>query len=247
MNGGGSRAQLFEASDGKQYVTKFIGNPQGTRILANEFIVGRIANLIGVPCPVPRAIQVEQEMVTQVNSRIGAAFQPGLQFASPYIGSSTIQVFPSTLDLMSRTTNLETWPACIVLDTLMLNTDRKSEHVLITVSNPNQESRFWIVDHGHCLGVTSGWHTLNPQTIGLIAPIYRELVTGPEPFADSLARLGAISSSDISKIIADSPCNAWGVSTAEMQNLQDFILNAAKRISTILNSSKSSFPRWRPS
>jgi hypothetical protein len=244
MNGGGSRAQLFEANDGKQYVTKLIGNGQGTRILANEFVVGKLGELIGAPCPVPRIIKVDQAMVAQINSKIGATFQPGLQFASPYIASPTVQVFPSTLDSIIRASNISSWASCIVLDTLTQNTDRKNEHVLISSDIQSHETRFWIVDHGHCLGVNNGWHTLNHQNAGLVAPIYREAVRGKDPFAEALDRLGTISRSDASKIISECPCDAWGVGQNEKQNLEDFLLNLAARIPKILNSSRSSFPRW---
>jgi hypothetical protein len=37
---GGSQAQLMVADDGHQYVIKFQGNPQTTRVLANEYLAG---------------------------------------------------------------------------------------------------------------------------------------------------------------------------------------------------------------
>jgi len=41
---GGSQAQLMAADDGHEYVVKFQGNPQTTRVLANEYLAGRLAN-----------------------------------------------------------------------------------------------------------------------------------------------------------------------------------------------------------
>jgi hypothetical protein len=35
---GGSQAQLVQGDDGHSYVCKFVGNPQGTRTLINEWI-----------------------------------------------------------------------------------------------------------------------------------------------------------------------------------------------------------------
>jgi hypothetical protein len=44
---GGSQAQLMVADDGHEYVIKFQGNPQTTRVLANEYLAGRLARLNG--------------------------------------------------------------------------------------------------------------------------------------------------------------------------------------------------------
>ena len=35
---GGSQARIMLADDGKKYVVKFQGNPQATRVLANEYL-----------------------------------------------------------------------------------------------------------------------------------------------------------------------------------------------------------------
>jgi len=35
---GGSQAQLMAADDGHEYVVKFQGNPQTTRVLANDYL-----------------------------------------------------------------------------------------------------------------------------------------------------------------------------------------------------------------
>jgi hypothetical protein len=77
-----------------------------------------------------------------------------------------------------------------------------------------------------------------------VAPIYREAVTGKDPFGQALAKLATISRLEVSKLISECPCDAWGLGRNERQNLEDFILNLATRIPTILNSSRTSFPRW---
>src|SRR5204863_1878730 len=48
---GGSQAQLMAADDGHEYVVKFQGNPQTTRVLANDYLAvgpnGRIERTQG--------------------------------------------------------------------------------------------------------------------------------------------------------------------------------------------------------
>ena len=52
MPRGSSRPQLILFSDGRQYIVKFKNNPvQGTRALVNEYVAGRLAQLLGLPVP----------------------------------------------------------------------------------------------------------------------------------------------------------------------------------------------------
>jgi hypothetical protein len=175
MNGGGSRAQLLLCDDNHYYVVKFMGNPQGTRILANEYVVAKIAEFLAAPTPTVQLVEVEDFMVKNLNSSLKPppAFVSGTQFGSSYLGSSSTQVYPSNPELMRKTANLEGWPAIVVLDSLVQNGDRKNEHVLITLDNQTGKSKLWSVDHGHCLGVAAGWGTLRAENVNLRPLIIR--------------------------------------------------------------------------
>jgi len=48
---GGSQSQLVEASNGKIYIAKFLGNPQGNRTLINEVIAYQILRDLGISPP----------------------------------------------------------------------------------------------------------------------------------------------------------------------------------------------------
>ena len=62
---GGSQSILVQCDDNRFYVVKMAGNPQGSNILANEFLGSVIAHAVGLPvaecrvirlrCPLPRA------------------------------------------------------------------------------------------------------------------------------------------------------------------------------------------------
>ena len=60
---GGSQSHLLRASDGNFYVTKFQGNPQHTRVLANEFLASKIGLLLGLPMPEVAVIEVSDWLV----------------------------------------------------------------------------------------------------------------------------------------------------------------------------------------
>jgi hypothetical protein len=49
---GGSQARLHEGEDGRCcYIAKFAGNPQGDRILVNEWVAQSIIKLLGISTP----------------------------------------------------------------------------------------------------------------------------------------------------------------------------------------------------
>ena len=62
---GGSQARIMLADDGKKYVVKFMGNPQSTRVLANDYLACRLARMIGLSVPEPVIILVDEETIVR--------------------------------------------------------------------------------------------------------------------------------------------------------------------------------------
>ena len=48
------------ADDLNKYVVKFLGNPQDDRVLANEYLACRLAQLIGLSVPEPVVVHVDE-------------------------------------------------------------------------------------------------------------------------------------------------------------------------------------------
>src|SRR5438270_1199334 len=87
---GGSQAQLMAADDGHEYVVKFQGNPQTTRVLANDYLAGHLARTIGLSVPEPVIIHVDLETINEYKIEFqfaGTQMTPiaGLQFGSRLI------------------------------------------------------------------------------------------------------------------------------------------------------------------
>ena len=62
---GGSQARIMLADDSKRYVVKFQGNPQCTRVLANDYLACRMARMIGLSVPEPVLIQVDEQTIQE--------------------------------------------------------------------------------------------------------------------------------------------------------------------------------------
>jgi len=56
---GGSQAPMMRANSGAYSAVKFQGNPQHTRVLANEYLACRLAQLIGLSVPQPVILEVD--------------------------------------------------------------------------------------------------------------------------------------------------------------------------------------------
>src|SRR5208337_5526831 len=87
---GGSQPHLMRCSDGHYYVVKFRNNPQGSRILVNEHVAGKLAKLLGLPCPETCLVKVREELVRltsglaiELRSR-KIPVEPGLTFGSQH-------------------------------------------------------------------------------------------------------------------------------------------------------------------
>jgi hypothetical protein len=91
---GGSQPHMLTVSDGHDYIVKFLGNPQGNRVLANELLATRLAQSIGLPVPIPAIVEVPDELIQKHRllrfdlGRNTRAPEPGLQFGSRVISSA---------------------------------------------------------------------------------------------------------------------------------------------------------------
>ena len=60
---GGAQSQLMLGADGLLWVVKFRNNPQHVRVLANEFIVTRLAQAIGLSVPRCDLVEVSSWLI----------------------------------------------------------------------------------------------------------------------------------------------------------------------------------------
>src|SRR5579875_3919439 len=90
---GGAQSQLMLGADGALWVVKFRNNPQGERVLANEFLATRMAEAVGLTVPKTEVVEVSDwlianspEMMVDLGRGVRARCSPGLQFGSKFVG-----------------------------------------------------------------------------------------------------------------------------------------------------------------
>ena len=171
---GGSQAHLMRCSDGHYYVVKFANNPQGTKILANEFLAHQFASFLHLPIPPCAVIEVTSELI-QLTEELAfekpldrVPCRAGLAFGSRYI--------PFAWDLPVRQLdapigNLADFLGMLVFDKWTCNTDGRQ--VLLV----NRRNRFhaFMIDNGFCFNGPA-WNFPDSPPRGLYA--YKEVYRG---------------------------------------------------------------------
>jgi hypothetical protein len=149
---GGSQAQLMVADDGHEYVIKFQGNPQTTRVLANEYLAGRLARMIGLNVPEPAIVQVDAETIRRYDisfQLVGSEIVPlaGLQFGSRLIVDEEVHDWLPTLWL-GKIKNVREFAGMLAFDKWTGNADGRQ--VVFHKSRAQRKYTAAFIDFGYC-------------------------------------------------------------------------------------------------
>jgi hypothetical protein len=156
---GGTQAHLMRCSDGEYYVVKLQNNPQGVRILANEFLATALAERLGLSVPQARIVQVSQKLIANSDDMVielphgRARVLPGLCFGSqcPFpkdTSSGTVldgALLPN--EWLDSVENLRDFVGIFVFDKWAGNTDCRQ--AVFARSGPRSLKAF-MIDHGSC-------------------------------------------------------------------------------------------------
>jgi hypothetical protein len=79
--GGGSKSQIFRLADGRFAVVKFPENPQGERVLANEFLCCQLAEHLRFPVNLARLISIDERILhaPRKSNSIPADYSAGIR------------------------------------------------------------------------------------------------------------------------------------------------------------------------
>ena len=148
---GGSQARIMLGDDGKRYVVKLQGNPQCTRVLANDYLACRMARMIGLSVPEPAVIQVdektiqEQQIVFNLAGRAVPA-RSGLQFGSEVV-TGEVWDWPSG-SMLRRVRNLREFAGVLAFDKWTGNADGRQ----VVFHKEMRERKYTasFIDFGYC-------------------------------------------------------------------------------------------------
>lgn len=221
-SGGDSKPQLFQCSDGSEWVLKLIGNPQGVRPLAADWVGSVIAAQLGIPIPEPKIVDVGAEALSTAPEDIRLWAKPGPAFGSKLVRESINVLGPAQLTLCS---NLSHMGRVAVLDTWIDVPDRKKPdgywNLLIETSHHGQPT-FLAIDQGLAFG-NCLYPIAAPPPPDSTVPV--RLPEELHPFLDrqeaneALRQMNLISSNELTALLDSLPLE-WGI----LESMRDCII-----------------------
>jgi hypothetical protein len=171
---GGTQAVLVRDCSGAAYVAKFVGNPQGTRTLLNEWVVSRLLRYLQVSTPevaplrLTRGIPGDDLLCFQVGNRT-VPVEEGIHFGSrcpvdPH-NKAIYDFLPRTL--LSKVLNLPDLLMAFVFDKWVAQCDsRQAIFIRERLSGQTPRFRAYLIDNGLSFG-GSRWEFSDVPIAGL--------------------------------------------------------------------------------
>ena len=237
------------ANDGNRYVVKFLGNPQHDRVLANEYLACRLAQLIGLSVPEPVIIHVDERTIReqQVTFMIAgrpADPRPGPQFGSRLITAALMfDYLPGPM--LRQIRNLAEFVGMLAFDKWTGNADGRQ---VVFHKNAHQckYTATWI-DFGYCFNAGE-WSFPDSPLRGAYArnEVYEHIASW-DAFAPWLERIEQFSPTELKELADEIPCEWYG-ERSELECLLQQLLGrrgiVRRLIDDFRTSSRNPFPNW---
>ncbi len=256
---GGAQSQLMLGADGNLWVVKFRNNPQGERVLANEFLATRIAEAVGLTVPKTEVIEVTDwlvrhspELVVDLGRGERQRCEAGLQFGSRFVGGAASGYGPGqVVDYLPEAQledlrNLREFAGMLAVDKLCGNCNGRQ--AVFERKARERKYRATFIDQGFCFN--AGDWTFPDAPLRGVYPrncVYR-WVTGWESFEPWLSRLEALPVEVLGRAAEEIPPGWYGGDPAAMERLLEQIMERRGRIrgliQTFRESAREPFPRW---
>lgn len=255
---GGSQPALLRGEDGRFYVVKFRNNPQHARILANEMIVGRLAQRIGLPAAAAAFIDVPQGLIhhtPELQFDFGGEKQPcepGLQFGSQYPGEpgETLVVDFLPDRFLRHVQNLESaFLGAFLLDKWTCNCDGRQVVFFRNTNGGAGGYQALLIDHGFCFN--DGEWSFPDSPMRCIYPrrLVYETVRGFNSFQPWLGRIEDLSREDLVQSAEGIP-EAWRGENPDRLTLLLEQLDVRRKhlrqsVLDARNGGLAPFPNWK--
>jgi hypothetical protein len=251
---GGAQGQLMLGADGHFYVVKFQNNPQHTRVLANEFLVSRLASAVGLTAPEVDLVEVSSWLVEHTPeleielAHMRVRCRPGLQFGSRFVGGlmpgQVVDFLPE--EQLTELRNLGEFAGILALDKWTGNGNGRQ--AVFTRKQRERRYRAVFIDFGYCFQAGE-WRFEDAPLRGVYYrnDVYRE-VRGWESFEPWLTRLETLPADTVWEAANQIPPEWFGGDLGEMEALVEKLLARRSRIRELIEgfgkSDRMPFPRW---
>jgi hypothetical protein len=205
---GASQSHLVEGSDGYLYVAKFMGNPQGSRTLINEWFAHQLFRQLGISTPPLRVLHLTQALSENLFFQWDdkhIAVEPGFHLGSQCPVNPTQKTIFDFLpnSVIYQVMNLHDFAKTLVLDQLLAQTDaRQAIFVREESSQGACGLRAYMIDNGSTLGGNS-WtlpNNLNPSRNLYLSQVVYSLCNLQAECAQVLHQIAAMQKEDLYRL-----------------------------------------------
>src|SRR5579863_1629335 len=192
---GGAQSHLMRCSDEEYYIVKFLNNPQGGKVLANELLGTRLAARLGLPTPGAAVVVVSERLIEYTEDlamqlgRGRSRCKAGLQFGSRYPGSPAETAVYDLLpeEQLREVANLADFCGMLAFDKWTCNTNGRQ--AIFFRATGEAKYRAQMIDQGFCFNACE-WNFPDAPLRGIYARhrVY-ESVRGMESFEPWLDRV----------------------------------------------------------
>jgi hypothetical protein len=251
---GGAQSHLMRCADGHYYVVKFQNNPQHTRVLVNDWLGTRVAEMIGLPVPVAAIVEVQPWLIEHspdLRIELGGRhimITAGLSFGSRFVVSplegEVCDYLPETM--IGRVRNLRTFAGILAFDKWTCNADGRQ----VAFWKRPRERKFnaSYIDHGYCFNAGE-WTFPDAPLRGVFGrnDVYAS-ITGWDSFEPWLSRIESFPESSLWQLVEQIPTEWYSSAVDELERLQTKLLERRSRVRELIlafkNSSRNPFPSW---
>ena len=227
VGAGGSGSRYVVTRDGGSWIMKshILGGQPHRYLCLNEALYAQLALRIGVNVPEPAVIELTPDQLEVL--RPGASSTDRFFFGSALIADA---------EALSPTAAADADPAQLsgftVLDALVINTDRKPEHVLARQRDDGGWDT-WPIDHGHTLAISD---TLTSFQVQAPAPPPIPLVADRIDYEDMEPWIEDLAGVDRTELLAmvDGLPASWVVEPDAAGTLADALLQRISQLPDLL-------------
>lgn len=254
---GASQPWLVRCEDGESYVVKFQNNPQNARVLANEMLASRLAQLVGLPVAAPAFVEVSLSVLAgnpELAFELGARrepIRPGTQFGSRFPGSPSQTLVVDFLPdrLLRRLGNLSAvFLGAFVFDKWTCNCDGRQLIFHRPAGDERSSYSAAMIDQGFCFN--DGDWTFPDSPIRGIYPrrLVYENVRGMESFEPYLSRLENFTMGELEDCAREIPSNWCEPEPSQLAQLIEVLYRRRRTLRQAIIDSKNCalvpFPNW---
>ena len=251
---GGAQSHLMRCADSNYYVVKFQNNPQHTRVLVNDWLGTRLAEMIGLPVPVADVVDVHPWLIEHSPElRIELCGRQTMITSGPSFGSRYVvpptegEVYDYLPEAMTgRVRNLPSFAGILAFDKWTCNADGRQAAFWKRRGERKFTASF--IDQGYCFNAGE-WSFPDAPLRGVFGrnDVYAG-ITGWESFEPWLSRIESFPESSLWPLVDQIPPEWYDSAADELEQLLSRLLERRTRVRDLIlsfkNSSRNPFPNW---